>query len=57
MALQAGYPPLIFDIEGKPRNRKIYFEAMKEVFVNKNYAPLTDVIEKAIKKGLEKAIK
>jgi cell filamentation protein len=57
MALQAGYPPLIFDIEGKPRNRKIYFEAMKKVFVNKNYAPLTDVIEKAIKMGLEKAIK
>ncbi len=57
MALQAGYPPLIFDIEGKPRNRKIYFEAMKEVFVNKNYDPLTDVIEKTIKMGLEKAIK
>lgn len=57
MALQAGYPPLIFDIEGKPRNRKIYFEVMKEVFVNKNYDPLTDVIEKAIKMGLEKAIK
>ena len=57
MGLQAGYPPLIFDIEGKPRNRKIYFEVMKEVFVNKNYNPLTDVIEKAIKMGLEKAIK
>jgi hypothetical protein len=30
---------------------------MKEVFVNKNYDPLTGVIEKAIKMGLEKAIK
>lgn len=57
IALQAGYPPLIFDIEGKPKNRRIYFEAMKEVFVNKNYGPLTDVVEKAIKMGLEKAIK
>jgi len=57
MALLAGYPPLIFDIEGKPRNRKIYFGAMKEVFVNKNYAPLTDVIGKAINVGIEKAIK
>lgn len=61
MALQAGYPPLIFDIEGKPLNRKLYFDAMKEVFVKKNYAPnyapLTRIIENAMKAGIEKAKK
>ena len=55
IALQTGYPPLIFDVEGKPRNKNLYFDAMKEVFVNKNYDPLTDVIEKAMKIGIEKA--
>lgn len=55
MALQAGYPPLIFDIEGKPRNKKLYFDAMREVFINKNYDPLTIIIENAMKLGIEKA--
>jgi len=55
MALQAGYPPLVFDIEGKPRNKELYFRAMREVFGKKNYGLLTDVIEKAIKMGIEKA--
>lgn len=55
MALQAGCPPLIFDIEGKPRNKKLYFDAMKEVFINRNYDPLTKIIENAMKLGIEKA--
>ncbi len=55
MALQAGYPPLLFDIEGKPQKKDLYFKAMKEVFINKNYDPLTDVLEKAMKIGIEKA--
>lgn len=57
MALRAGYPPLIFDIEGKPQNRNLYFRAMKDVFVNKNYAPLITIIEKAMELGIEKARK
>jgi cell filamentation protein len=57
MALRAGYPPLIFNIEGKPRNKRLYFDVMKEIFANKNYDPLTDVIEKAMKLGIEKAKK
>lgn len=52
MALQAGYPPLIFS-----RTRKSYFEAMKKVFIEKNYAPLEKIIEKAMKRGIEKARK
>lgn len=55
MALQAGYPPLIFDIEGKPRNKKLYFDAVKKVFANKNYDQLTKIIERAMKLGIEKA--
>jgi cell filamentation protein len=55
MALQAGYPPLLFDIEGKPQRKDLYFKAMEEVFVNKNYDPLTGVIERAMKMGIEKA--
>jgi cell filamentation protein len=55
MVLQAGYPPLIFDIEGKPRNKKLYFDAMKEVFVNKNYDMLKNIIEKAMQLGIQKA--
>ncbi len=52
MALQAGYPPLIF-----PTNRKMYFDAIKKVFVEKDYAPLTKIIEKAMNLGIEKAKK
>lgn len=28
---------------------------LRDVFVNKNYAPLTEIIEKAMKAGIEKA--
>ena len=55
MALQAGYPPLIFDIGGKPQNKTIYFDAMKEVFIHKNYEPLAMIAENAIKMGIKKA--
>ncbi len=55
MALRAGYPPLVFDIEGKPENKERYFKAMREVFVNKNYDPLKKMIENAMKLGIEKA--
>lgn len=54
MALQAGYPPLNFDIEGKPQNTKLYFDALKEVW-NKNYNPLIEIIEKAMKLGIKEA--
>jgi len=36
MALQAGYPPLIFDIAGEPRNRKIYFEAIPRLLAGRH---------------------
>jgi cell filamentation protein len=55
MALQAGYPPLIFDIEGKPQNKELYFDAMREVFVNKHYDPLRKIIKEAMESGIEKA--
>jgi cell filamentation protein len=57
MALQAGRSTVIFDIEGKPRNKRLYFDAMKEVFVNKKYCPLMNIIEEALRKAEEKAKK
>lgn len=50
MALQAGYPPPIFNIK-----EKIYYNAMKEVFANKNYDPLTKIIERVMELGVKKA--
>jgi cell filamentation protein len=55
MALRAGYPPLIFDIEGNSKNRDLYFRSMKEVFIKQNYDPLAEIIIKAVKLGIEKA--
>lgn len=57
MALQAGRSTVIFDIEGKPRNKEKYFDGMKEVFVNKDYSRLMKIIEEALRKAEEKAKK
>lgn len=55
MALQAGYPPLLFDIERTPKNKGLYFTAMKEAFVGKNHEPLKKLVEKAMELGIKKA--
>ena len=57
MALQSGRSTVVFNIEGKPRNKKVYFDAMKEVFVNKDYSHLMKIIEEALEKAIEKAKK
>ena len=57
MALQSGRSTVVFNIEGKPRNKKVYFDAMKEVFVNKDYSHLMRIIEEALEKAKEKGTK
>jgi hypothetical protein len=56
MALQAGRSTVIFNIKGKPRNKKAYFDAIKEVFVNKDYSHLMRIIEEALERAKEKGI-